>query len=111
YERDVVLAREGLAESDGGEVSVRGRKPHRGHPLDELLRLAAILDQVLDRDHLDLVLLAVGDQVGDAGHRPVRAHDLADHSCRVETGETGEVNGGLRLAGALENSSAPRAQR
>ena len=107
----MVLAGEGLAEGDGGEITVRRREPDRSHPLDELLRLAAVLDQVLDRDHLDLVLLAVGDQVGDAGHRPVLAHDLADHSGRVEAGKAGEVDGGLGLAGALEDSSAPRAQR
>jgi hypothetical protein len=63
-ERNVVLAGERLAEGDGREVPVGGRQADRGHPLDELFGLPAVLDQVLDRDHLDPVPLAVRDQVG-----------------------------------------------
>src|SRR6185436_20677117 len=107
-ERDMVLAGERLAEGDGGEVSVRRREPHRGHPLDELLRLPPVLDQILDRDHLDPMLLAVRDEVGDTGHRPVLAHDLADDPGGIEAREAGEVDGGLGLAGALEHAPASR---
>ena len=106
-----MLAGQRLAKGDGGEVPVGGRQPDGGHALDELLRLPAVLDQVLDGDHLDPVLLAVGNQVGNARHRPVLAHDLADHSRRIETGEPGEVDGGLGLARTLEHSAAPGAKR
>ena len=46
------------------------------------------------------VPLAVGDEVGHAGHRPVLVHDLADDAGRVQAGEPGEVDGRLGLAGA-----------
>ena len=105
-ERDVVLAGQHLAERDGGEVAVGGRQPDRGHPLDQLLGAAPVLDQVLDRDHLDPVPLAVRDQVGDAGHRPVLVHDLADDAGRVQAGQAGEVDGRLGLARALQDAAA-----
>ena len=72
-ERDVVLAGELLAERDRRELAVRGRQPHRGRALDELLRAPPVLDQVGDGDQLDAVPLAELDEVGDARHRPVLA--------------------------------------
>ena len=111
HERDVVLAGQRLAEGDGGELAVRGRQAHGGRALDELLGAAAVLDQVGDRDHLEPVPLAVRDQVGDAGHRPVLVHDLADDAGRVQARQAREVDGRLRLAGALEDAARLRAQR
>ena len=110
-ERDVVLAGEDLAERDGGELAVGGRQADGGHALDELLRAAPVLDQVLDRDQLDPVALAVRDQVGHARHRPVLVHDLADDAGRVEAREPREVDRGLGLARALEDAAGARAQR
>ena len=54
---------------------------------------------------------AVRDEVGDAGHRPVLVHDLADHAGRIEAGEAGEVDGRLGLAGALEHAAGLGLQR
>ena len=110
-ERDVVLAGEGLAERDRRELAVLRGQPYRAHTLDELLRAAAVLDEVGDGDELQAVPLAVGDEIGDAGHRPVVVHDLADHAARLEAGEPREIDGGLGLAGALEDAAGPRAER
>ena len=90
----MLLAGQRLAERDGGELAVLGRHAHGDRALDELLVPAAVLDQVGDRDDLQPVLLAVGDQVGDAGHRPVLVHDLADDA------------GGLRPASRARSTAA-----
>ena len=55
--------------------------------------------------------LAVGDEVGHAGHRAVVVHHLADHAGRVQAGEAGEVDGGLGVAGALEHAARLGLQR
>ena len=110
-ERDVWLAGQRLAEGDRGELAVRGREPHLRDALDELLRPASVLDQIGDRQQLDPVLLAERGQVRDAGHRPVLVHDLADDARRVQPREPSEVDGRLRLAGALEHAAGPRAKR
>ena len=81
-ERDVVLAGQLLAVGDRRELAVGGRQPHRRLPLDQLLVLVPVLDQVGDRDHLQPVPLAVRDEVAQAGHRPVLVHDLADDAGR-----------------------------
>ena len=72
---------------------------------------APVLDQVGDRDHLQLVRGAVLDQVGHAGHRAVVLHDLADHAGRDHAREPREVDGRLGLARALEHAAAARAER
>src|SRR3954453_20248491 len=110
-ESDVVLARKRLTEGDGREVPVRRREPHGGHALDQLLRLAAVLDQVFDGDHLDPVPLAIRDEIGNSGHRAVLAHDLADHPGGIQAGQAGEVDRGLGLARALEYAARPGPQR
>ena len=72
---------------------------------------AAVLDQVGDRDHLQLVPLAVVAEVGHAGHRAVVLHDLADDAGGDQAGEPREVDRGLGLAGALEHAAATGAKR
>jgi len=111
HECDVVAAGERLAERDRGEAAVLRRQVDLHHALDELLRLAAVLDQVGDRDHPQPVLLAVRHEVGHARHRPVLVHDLADDAGRNEPGEPGEVDRRLGLAGPDEHAAVPRAQR
>ena len=73
--------------------------------LDELVVPAPVGDQVGDRDHLQPVPRAVALEVGDARHRPVVVHDLADHAGRVEPGEAREVDRRLGLPGALEHAA------
>ena len=110
-ERDVRLAGELLAEGDGVEVAVGGREPDGDRALDELLGAPPVLDQVGDRDQLDVVALAELDQVGHARHRPVLVHHLADDSGGDQPGEPGEVDGRLGLAGSLEHAAGAGAER
>ncbi len=107
----MLLVGEVLAVRDGLELAVLGRQPHRDHALDELLRAPPVLDEIGDGDHLHAVVLAVADEVGYAGHRPVLVHDLADDARGIQAGEPGEVDGRLRLAGPLQHAAGLRAER
>jgi hypothetical protein len=69
-------------------------------PAHQLLRAATVLDEVGDRPELEVVALREGDQLRQAGHRPVLVHHLADDARGVEAGETGDVHGRLGMAGA-----------
>ena len=51
------------------------------------------------------------DEVGDAGHRPVVVHDLADDAGGMQPGEPREVDRRLGLARALEHAAAAGAER
>ena len=57
------------------------------------------------------MLLAVRDEIGNPRHRAVLVRDLADDPGRVQTGQTREVNGCLRLAGALEDAARAGSER
>ena len=111
HQRDVLLLGEDLAVGDGSKLSELGRKPHRHHALDELLGAPAILDEVGHGDHLQFVALAEAREIGDACHRPVVVHDLADDACRDHAREPGEVDRRLGLARAPEDAASLRAQR
>ena len=110
-ERHVLLAGHRLAKGDGAELPVARGQRHRGHALDEALVAAPVLDQVGDGDQLQPVPLAVGHEVAHAGHRPVVVHDLAHDAGRDEPGEARQVDGGLGLAGPLEDTAGARLQR
>ena len=58
HERDVLLVGQELPIRDRLELAVLGREPHRDDALDELLDAPPVLDEVGDRDHLELVALA-----------------------------------------------------
>jgi hypothetical protein len=109
--RQVVLVVHQRAVADRGELAEGGGQPRRDHALDQPLGPPPIGDQVGDRDHAQPVALAVGHQVGHPGHGPVLVHDLADHSGRDQAGQAGQIDGGLRLTGALQHASLLRLQR
>ena len=71
----------------------------------------AVADELGDGEDAEAVLAAEGDEVGDAGHGAVVAHDFADDACGSEAGEAGEVDGSLGLAGADKDAAAAGAQR
>ena len=103
--RDVVLLVDQRPVADRVELAERGRQAGRDDTLDEAVVLAPVGDQIGDRDHLQAVPLAVRDEVGNARHRPVLVHDLADHAGRIEPGEPREVDGRLGLTGPLEDAA------
>src|ERR671917_238064 len=79
----------------------------------DLLRLegVTVLDDLGHRHQLDAVLPGEPLEVGYTGHRAILFHDLADHTRRLEPGHPGEVDGGLCLAGALQDTTGLRPQR
>src|SRR5262245_7738125 len=110
-EGDVVLAGQGLAEGDRRELAVVRGQPNGRGALDETLVAAAVLDELRDGDQAQAVALAELHEVGDAGHRPVVVHDLADDARGRQPREAGEIDGGLRLPDALEHAAGPGPQR
>ena len=55
--------------------------------------------------------LAELDELRDAGHAAVVVHDFADDAAGLESGEAGEIDGGLGLSGTDEHSALAGAQR
>ena len=81
-------------------------------PTDErAARSESVGDEVLDRDDLEVVLLAELDQVGQPRHRPVVLHDLADHAGRMQPASLARVDRAFGLADATKNAALARAQR
>ena len=78
---------------------------------DGALVTQAVANELGDGEDAEAVLAAEGDEVGDAGHGAVVAHDFADDAGGREAGETGEVDGGFGLAGADEDAAAAGAER
>ncbi len=77
---------------------------------DVALVAEAVADELGDGEDLHAVLLAEGDEVGDAGHFAVVAHDFADDAGGIEAGHAGEIDGGFCLAGADEDAAAAGAE-
>ena len=95
---------------DHAEVAMCGREDALGHALEVTLVLETIADEVGDRDHEEVVSLAEFDEVGNARHRAIFVHDLADDTSGYEAGDAGEVDGGFGLACADEDSTFPGAE-
>ena len=72
--------------------------------------LHAVADEVGYRDHLQAVAGAEFAELRHPRHGAVVVHDLADDAGGGQAGETGEVHGRLRLAGAHQHAAFARAQ-
>jgi hypothetical protein len=105
HEGHVLFAVEQRFVHVAGEVAPRGRHPRLGDPPDELLVLAAVLDQLGDADHQQTVFLAELHQVGNPCHRAVVVDDLAQHAGRVEARQARQVDGCLGVSGPLEHAA------
>ncbi len=81
------------------------------HLANQAFGAAAVGDQVGDRAELEVVALREGDQIGQAGHRAVVIHDLADDAGRVQPGEARDIDRRLRMARAHQGSPFARHQR
>ena len=83
-----------------------------GHAMDELLALAAVADDVLDRDDRQRELVGDGLELLGAGHAvALAAADLAQHARRRQAGEARQIDGGLGVAGAAQHAALLRHQR
>ena len=111
HEREVLGAVEQRLEHVGGEVAVLGRDARLGHAAHELLAVAAVADEVGDRDEHEPVLGRERLELGQALHRAVVVDDLGEHAGREAAGEAGEVDRGLGVPGALQHAALAVAQR
>ena len=76
-----------------------------GDPLDQMVLLQAVGDEVADRADLEAVSAGEVHQIVEPRHRAVLAHDLADHAGGVEAGEPGDVDRRLGMAGADQHAA------
>ena len=87
-------------------AAVPGRDRGRRRPADQRFVLHPEIDEVRDRDDLEVVFPREELQIGHARHGPVVLHDLADDTGGLQARETGEIDGAFGLAGAT--STPPR---
>ena len=111
HERQVLGAVEQRFEHVRDEVAVPRRDAGFGDAPHELLAVAAVADQVRDRDEDETVLVGEGLQVGKPLHRAVVVHDLGEDAGREAARHAGEVDRRLGVARALEHAAVPVAQR
>ena len=78
---------------------------------DELLADDAVADEILHRDYLQSFFLREIQKLRQARHASVAVHYFADDPRGMKPGEAGEVNGGLRVSGALQDASGARDER
>src|SRR5438128_2068039 len=115
--RDVAADEGGvLVRVDGGAVRVERevaplrRQDGGGDALDEPLALGAMADELGDADDLQVMASRELLQLGQAHHRSVRVHQLADGGDGIEPAEAAEVDGSLGLSGAHEDAALAGAQ-
>src|SRR5205814_3720646 len=96
---------------DHAELAVAGLDAGFSGADDVALMAQAVPDQLRHGQHLEPILPAELDQVGYPGHFPVVAHDLADHTRRVEPGEPRQVDRRFGLSGAHKYPPATRSER
>ncbi len=99
--------------ADGTELTVAGRDARLGDPLHMFLVLAAVFDEIGDRDQGQTVLVGEDPQFVGLGHRALilLADDLADRPGRLQTSHPGQVDGGLGVAGSTQHPAVLGAQR
>jgi hypothetical protein len=78
---------------------------------DQLLLADPVLDDVLDRDRLEIVRPGEREQLGHPGHPPVLVHHLADHPDGLEPRQAREIHGGLRVPGPAQDAAGHRPER
>ena len=93
------------------EVAVPGRQPGLGDPLDQVLGAVAVPDQVVDRDHRQVVLVGERAQLRRALHRAVVVDDLDQDADRGQPRQPGQVDGRLGVAAPAEHAALAVAQR
>src|SRR5206468_8832937 len=80
-------------------------------PLDEMILLEPIGDDVADGADLEPVGAREILEVAEPRHRTVVAHNFANDGARVEASEARNVDGGLGMAGADEHGAGPGDER
>src|SRR3569623_542322 len=76
-----------------------------------MILLQPVGDKVTDAADLEAVGARELHEAVEAGHCAVVAHDLADDGAGIQTGETGDGDRRLGMAGADENAAWARDER
>src|SRR5947207_460762 len=95
----------------GDELTELRGKLRRRHTAHELLLAHAVLDQRLDRNHLELIETGELVELRQPRHPTVVVEHFADDSGGVAASEPGQIDGGLGVAGPAEDAARHRAQR
>ena len=80
-------------------------------PLDQPLLGQSMLNDLLDRAHLEVVLGADGFKVSHAGHVAVLAHDFDQHRAGVQPREPRQINRAFGLTRTHQHPALARPQR
>jgi len=108
HQRNVVLA-VGLRPVEvQPEVAIVRRHVDGLHALHQLLTRAPVLDEVRNRAKLQPMLARKRPQLGQARHRAVVVHDLADHARWVQASQPRNINRSLGMAGAHQHPAIAR---
>ena len=93
------------------KIAELGRQFYDLDFFDELFARAAEVDQIFNRANFQFVFFGEFFQFRQSRHRAVVVQNLAEHADGPATGESGQIHGGLGVAGALQNSARPGAER
>ena len=93
------------------EGPVIRRQIGAGNAANQRLGAHAVLNQVGDGDHQQLVPLGKLLQLRHTRHRPVVVHDFADDAGGIQSGDAREIDGRFGLTGAHEHAAGARLQR
>src|SRR5207237_3877235 len=96
---------------DRRELAIIRRQPCGRQPLDELLLLRAVLDEVLDGDELEPMAPREVDELRQPRHASRLVQHFADHAGGVAAREPREIHRRLGVAGASQHAALHRAQR
>ncbi|GBD17397.1 hypothetical protein HRbin26_02317 [bacterium HR26] len=105
-----LLAAEAAVRHDA-EVAVLGRQGRLGDAQRGALAGQPVGDEIRHVNQRDPVSLGEALQLRLPGHGAVLVHDLADDSHRVQAGQPGQVDRGLGLAVALQDTAGAGTQR
>ena len=78
-----------------------------GQPVDELLAAAAVADQLLDGDDLQVELLGQRVELVARGPIAALAEDFDQHAGRLQAGHPGQIDGALGVPGAPQHAALP----
>jgi hypothetical protein len=78
---------------------------------DEFLGASAVFDELGDGAGLESVAFLIVAQIADAGHGAIVVDDFANHGSFRQSGEAGEVQCRLGVAGAAKHAIGHRPQR
>ena len=108
---DMVFARHLVDISVGTESTILGRQFGDRNLLDKFLGVTTIGDKVGDGNLDQIMLLGKLQEFGGTHHGTVLAHDFAAETALLETRQTAEIDGGLGVTRAHQDTAIARLER